>query len=457
MTVRTGSLRRRVVLAVLGLLLVVLTGAGLLINVVLADRLRSDLHNRLADRAGFAQLLLEQNLPPQRLTDQLTGQGITASYSAGGATIVGRDQPRPPGQRLGSGPPPRRPASSVAVVRQGESLVATVPTSQGSLTLTASLVELDRTLATLHRIEWAAGAGTLLVAGVLVTAVIGLAMAPLTRMTRLARRIRDGARGGRLRPSRPNTDLGRTAAAFDEMLDALERAEADAVQAEDRMRQFLADASHDLRTPIAAVISTAERVLRENPARPGREQRLVSLIQQAQRAGRLVDDLMFVTRLDSGSPPPGPSELDLAEVIEQLGFGRPASVWAWADRDAVHRILANLVSNARRAGSTVQIRLTRQGTTAVVDVSDNGPGIAPADRDRIFDRFVRLDASRSSPGSGLGLPIARGLARAMHGEVTLLAQAPGSTFRLELPAVSGRADGDGLSARDQLPVLLGKH
>ncbi len=456
--VRTGSLRRRLVLAVLGLLLVVLLGTGLLVNVLLSDRLRSDLHNRVADRAGFAQTLLEENLPAQRLADSLSGQGIFAQYipSDGGSVIFGRDQAHsgPPGR--GNPPPRPRSTSNVAVTEQAGQLVATVPGAQGSIRLTASLVDIDHTLGALHRIELLAGVGTLLLAGVLLTVAIGLAMAPLSRMTRLARRIRDGARGGRLHPTRPNTDLGRTAAAFDEMLDALERAEADAVQAEARMRQFLADASHDLRTPIAGVISTAELVLRENPGRVSREQRLVSLIQQAQRAGRLVDDLMLMARLDHGSPLLVPVEFDVTELLWQFGYTQAESSHVLADRDAVHRILINLVSNARRAGDHVEISLIREGESVLIEVTDDGAGVPATERDRIFERFVRLEQSRSTPGSGLGLPIARGLARSMRGELTLLDRAPGTTFRLTLPG-SGRADGDRLAAGDQLPVLLGKH
>lgn len=459
--VRTGSLKRRLVLAVLGLLLVVLLGTGLLVNLLLADRLRSDLHNRVADRAGFAQALLTQNLPAQQLADDLSGQGIFAKYvpKDGGSPVFGRDQQPhfgPPGR--GNPPPRAHPTSTVTVTEQGGQLVATVPGTQGSIRLTASLIDIDHTLGALHRIELLAGLGTLLIAGALLTVAIGLAMAPLTRMTRLARRIRDGARGGRLRPTRPNTDLGRTAAAFDEMLDALERAEADAVRAEARMRQFLADASHDLRTPIAGVISTAELVLRENPGRESREQRLVSLIQQAQRAGRLVDDLMLMARLDNGSPMLLPTEFDVAELLWPLGFGTGPGLIR-GDRDAVHRILTNLISNARRAGSQIEISVVHLGGTVLIDVSDNGPGVPAGQERRIFERFVRLDESRTSPGAGLGLPIARGLARSMQGDLILLDRAPGATFRLSLPAgaQSGRADGDRLAAGHQLPVLLGKH
>ena len=458
---RTGSLKKRVLFSVLALLLVVLVGLGLVVNLVLGDRLRSDLRSRLTDRAGLAQVLAAENLDAQSLADRLTGQGITASYAANGQVVVGRDQPPPDPARGGPrGPRPPAPTAAVTIVERGELLQFSLPVQQGTLTLTANLVDLDRTLATLRRIELAAGAGTLLLTGVLLTAVVGLALAPLSRMTSVARRTRDGARGRRLRPRSPKTDLGRTAAAFDDMLDALELAETEAVAAEERMRQFLADASHDLRTPIAGVITTAERVLRDDPPRAVREQRLVALVREAQRAGRLVDDLLLMARLEGGSPVADARSIDLAAVADTAVArlaeqcpdrtvtctGAPALVSG--DRDSLDRIIENLLDNARRAtvpGGRIDVRVSPSGLV----VADDGPGIPAADHDRVFDRFVRLDTSRQrrpgeSAGSGLGLPIARGLARALGGDLTLLTQAdhgddlPGAHFQLALTPAPDR-------------------
>ena len=133
-------------------------------------------------------------------------------------------------------------------------------------------------------------------------AVVRGALAPLRRMSALADRIRAGDRGLRLRPARPETDLGRTATAIDAMLDSLEAAESDAQSAELRMRQFLADASHDLRTPLAVMSAAAEELLRADPGRAERERRLVELIREGRRAGRLVDDLLLMARLDDADP-----------------------------------------------------------------------------------------------------------------------------------------------------------
>ena len=332
----TSSLRRRVVIAVLALLLVVLVGLGLLVNAVLGERLRSDLRQRLVDRADYAQLLDTEGLSGQTLTDRLTGAGITTSFvSTGGELTVGREAPVPPGaggpgvggQR---GRPPRNAASAgFDVTRQGNRLTVQLPTRGGTLTLQANDADVSHTLGILRTIEIVAGLAMLLVTGLILIRVVGVALAPLDRMTTLAQRIRDGARGRRLRPTRPDTDLGRTAVAFDGMLDELESAESQALAAEDRMRQFLADASHDLRTPLAAMIASAERILRENPARAGREAQLVHVVRDGQRAARLVDDLLFMARLDVGAQPrvvhDSPARVDIGALAGRRRGGASAA------------------------------------------------------------------------------------------------------------------------------------
>jgi hypothetical protein len=299
------------VVVALGLLLVVLVAVALVVNYLLGDRMRTDLRQRLADRAGYAQMLSDQGVSGQTLADRLAGQGITATLTTtGGQEYIGREAPAWPGSRPGDRPrPPAARRTTPTVQENGEQLTVQLDLGNAVLTLQTSQAEIDHTLALLSRIELVAGAVTLLVVGLVMIRLVGVALAPLDRMTALAWRIRDGARGRRLRPTRPGTDLGRTATAFDGMLDALEAAEADARSAQDRMRQFLADASHDLRTPLAAIIASAEQVLRTDPDRETRERRLVEVVREARRSSRLVDDLLFMARLDSpvdNSGEPGP-------------------------------------------------------------------------------------------------------------------------------------------------------
>jgi two-component system, OmpR family, sensor kinase len=267
---------------------------------------------------------------------------------------------------------------------------------------------------------------------------VSSALAPLGRMTALAGRIAAGNRGERLRPRRPGTDLGRTAVAFDGMLDALEASEL-------RMRGFLADASHDLRTPVAGVIATADSLLRDDPGRAERERRLVAMVREARRAGRLVDDLLLIARLDGADPG---RELrrrpvDLAVLAEQVAAAQqllgadvrartsgPAPVEG--DPEQLTRVLTNLADNARREAAHVLFTVRRVAGQVTVEVTDDGPGVPPAERDRVFERFVRLEAGPER--TGLGLPIARAVARAHGGDLSCEDAAAGARFVLRVPA-----------------------
>jgi two-component system, OmpR family, sensor kinase len=456
--VRTPSLRLRVVVAVLGLLAAVLLGLGLLVNAVLAARLHADLRDRLVERAGFARLLAAQALPDQQLADRLTGQGITAVVRDRGTEVYGRsfpDRPRP-GR---PGPRPPAPATPVEVTDTEAGLTAELPLDPGTLTLTASDAEIGRTLAQLRAVELAAGAGTVVVTALLLTRVVAGALAPLSRMAAVAGRIAAGSRGERLRPTRPTTDLGRTAVAFDGMVGALEASEL-------RMRGFLADASHDLRTPVAGLSAAAESLLRDDPDRAERERRLVAMVREAHRAGRLVDDLLLMARLDGPDPAAqlrrGPVDLaalarDVA-AAQRLHGGDVAAVAAGpvpvvGDAQQLTRVLANLADNARRAGTRVRISAGRRAGTGYVEVTDDGPGVPPAERERVFDRF------RGDPGgNGLGLSIARALARAHGGDLTCEDAPAGARFVLRLPAAPESDPGWGreVPAADPGPSQAGR-
>ena len=221
------------------------------------------------------------------------------------------------------------------------------------------------------------------------------------------------------------------------MLDALEASEL-------RMRAFLADASHDLRTPVAGVIATADALLRDDPDRAERERRLVAMVREARRAGRLVDDLLLMARLDGADPAAAlrRQPVDLAVLAEEVAATQqllgadvraetePAPVEG--DPEQLTRVLTNLADNGRRAGGRVLIAVRREGGQAVVEVTDDGPGVPPAERDRVFERFVRLEAG---PGrNGLGLPIALAVARAHGGDLTCEDAPVGARFVLRMPA-----------------------
>jgi signal transduction histidine kinase len=272
-------------------------------------------------------------------------------------------------------------------------------------------------------------------------------------MTQLAREIARGQRGRRLSPSRADTELGRTALAFDEMLDALEGAEARAQASEERIRGFVADAAHELRTPITGIRAIAEAVLQQPPdADPEtRQQMQLLLVREAQRAGRLVDDLVDLARIDAGlqlrcTPTDlyalADAQLNRMRLLHaDIEFTLAGEhVVASVDPERVNQVLLNLLTNAYQAISgvgAVTVRIEATGDVAELTVRDTGPGVPPSERERIFDRLVRLDQARDrrTDGSGLGLAIARGIARAHGGDLRCADPSggrPGAVFVLRL-------------------------
>ncbi|OMC46787.1 ATP-binding protein [Mycobacterium sp. IS-1264] len=482
---RTPSLHRRVALMVLGVLGVLLVVLGLTIDLLLGAQTRRDLHDRLMATAARADALAAANVAPDRLVAQLEGGGIRALLVAADGTTYGDHSirpdttsgptepppapppppplppgwpPPPPGwpppPPLPPGwppppPPPGGPPDATATV------VVHPLKSGGRVILVADTTQTTALIRRLREVLVAGGLITLLVAGLLVTAVTRAALRPLDRLTSLARSITGGDRGRRLRPDRVGTELGRAAAAFDGMLDALEASER-------RTRQFLADAAHELRTPIAGIGAAAEQLMAaaaqrgDDAVAKGQYRRAAMLLAESRRAGRLVADMLDLSRIDAGVAL-DLSDADLVEIAEAeceraavlspditiTRTGEPG-VPVRADRTRVAQIVSNLVDNARRytpPGGRIVIDVRRAGPHAELTVTDSGPGIGDSDRERIFDRLVRLDVARDRDhgGAGLGLPIARALARAHRGDLVCLPNDQGARFQLTLPLEHRRA------------------
>ncbi|MEI4271426.1 HAMP domain-containing sensor histidine kinase [Klenkia sp. LSe6-5] len=446
---RTASLRRRLSLWVLGLLALLLVVLGVTVDLVLGATLRSDLRDRLVDRAEIAASLVAQGRSDEDVLAAVTGDTVQAQLETSDGDQVGEipDPPAGPAGGLAGGPArPGRPPAPGAVVDTGDAYVLQTELPDGSrLTLVADQSPITDAVAQLRWVLVTGSLVTLVLAAALVSATVGLGLRPLDRMTVLARSITSGDRGRRLRPDRPSTELGSTAAAFDDMLDELEGAERAARRAEAGMRDLLGDAAHELRTPLAAVQASVETVLRTDPDRARREELLAGAVRELQRSGRLVADLLDVARFDSGDPPAlHRRPTDLAELARGSAqrVGGPVEVHgptvrADVDPDRVGQVLDNLLRNAVRAAGPrgrVRVELGGAGGTATLDVVDDGPGVPAEQRERIFDRLVRLDAARvRDGGAGLGLPIARALARAHGGDVTCEPVAAGACFRVRLP------------------------
>ncbi len=433
---RTVSLRRRVTLTALAVLAVVLTGTGLVVNAVFHAQAERSLNTLLNGRAQLAQQLARQNVGPAALVRRVDADGLRVS-------LILRN-----GQQFGA--PPTEPSGKARQVRT--TLNAGQRTRGATLLLSADTSLLAGAGRTLERVLLIAGAIALAVTALAIVLGMRVALAPLDAMTGLARSIAAGGRGGRLHPTRTDTELGRTAGAFDEMLDSLENAEQVARRSEEQMSRFVADAAHELRTPIAGIQVAAEALRELGPDAPAehRERLQLLLVREARRAGTLVGDLLELARIEAGlelwPEPFHLQELALAEA-DRLRLVAPGltvrvrgnDAEVVADPGRITQILANLGDNARRAtdgSGTIDIITGGTATSAWIVVQDDGPGVPPADRERIFDRLVHGESSGGDRGWGLGLPIARGFARAHGGELECLTRLDGRrgvAFRLTLP------------------------
>ncbi|MCC6176337.1 MAG: GAF domain-containing protein [Chloroflexi bacterium] len=232
----------------------------------------------------------------------------------------------------------------------------------------------------------------------------------------------------------------------------------------DRQKEeFFANASHDLRTPIATIKASVEVVLEHKPADLAEplHRLLVNIHHESERMATLVDDLLDLTRLRAGRLRLRCAHTDLRALAERLGAtieplaqqrGQrvvlalpPRPLVAPVDVERLERALLNLLVNAHRYGrdgGTIRLALARRRSEAVFTVADDGPGIANADRQRIFERFYRpkSDAARRSQGSGLGLPIAKAMVELHGGRIWLEDRAgQGATFHVALP-LAGRSE-----------------
>ncbi|BBY08045.1 sensor histidine kinase [Mycobacterium noviomagense] len=464
-TTPTPSLRRRVTVATVGVIAVLLVVLGVTIDEVVGVQLNRDLEARLDDGIVRAANLVKAKVGPAEIVTQLQGRQIRVQVidrngtSYGDRTLV-PDAPPPV--------PPKGPPPPASRHERTTKTVTRVLRDGSKLTMVANTTGIHARQAKLRRDLLVGGAVTLVVVAVLVRFAVGRALAPLQRITSTAQRITYGDRGRRLRPDRPKTELGHAAAAFDNMLDALEDAETNARQAaetaqraEAKTRQFLSDAAHELRSPVAGIQAVAQQLTASteatsdaDDATSARRRRYTALLaRETRRATRLVSDLLDIASIDAGVLLPN-EQVDLVDIVaaevDRAAMLAPSlsvrlvgdddQLPIRADPSRIAQILSNLLDNARRytpPGGDITVCLETRDQNAVVTVIDSGPGIPQADRERVFDRLVRLDDSRDrdSGGAGLGLPIARALAQAHHGTLECLPQPCGAAFRLTLPMV----------------------
>jgi two-component system, OmpR family, sensor kinase len=328
--------------------------------------------------------------------------------------------------------------------------------------------------AAVHRLELVAAVvlgAALAVAGVAGALWVRWSLRPLSSVAATATRVSElPLSSGEVTPaprapeSDPRSEVGRVAGAFNAMLGHVEDALTKRHASEERLRSFAADASHELRTPVASIRGHAElALLHPGPVPPEVARALERIEAEAARMGEVVDDLLLLARLDAGRPlerlPADLTRLVLDAVTDAQAAG-PGHRWTLelpeepvtvpGDTHRLHQMLANLLANARLhtpVGTTVTVSLETvpPGTgcgTAVLKVHDDGPGVAPDVRPKVFERFTRADRRRSEgtghgTGTGLGLAIVAAVAEA-HGGTVTLDSAPGSTtFTVRLPLRTG--------------------
>ena len=269
------------------------------------------------------------------------------------------------------------------------------------------------------------------------------ALAPIDQITRTARRISAEDLSARLSLPPTDDEVGRLAATFDGMLARLD----DSFQ---RERQFTSDAAHELRTPLAAMQTILSVVRAQRRTSEDYEQALEDLSEEALRLRSLVEALLRLARGESQSPALRETlDLscllpDVADSLRPLAEAKglsltcsvPKGLTVSADVDSLIRLFVNLIDNAVKytERGSVSISGRANGAAVSVIVADTGIGIPAEHLPRIFDRFYRVDASRSTPGAGLGLTIAQEIARAHGGAVEVdSAAGKGSTFTVNLP------------------------
>lgn len=326
-----------------------------------------------------------------------------------------------------------------------------------------------------HLIEVEVGVGAVVLVA---TLALGILLArqltrPLERIATTADAIARGDIDRRVDEGTGRSEVQRVAVALNSMLASITAAFARRDVTEARLRRFVTDASHELATPLTSIRGYAELFDRGLVDRPADLRVAMNRIEgEARRMSGLVEELLLLARLDAAEGPAGPRSAGGPEPIDlaRIAADTAADLWAadhlrpirlavdgpvvvLGDDDRLRQVAANLASNARRhtpPGTAVTIAARAEDERAVLEVSDEGTGLAPADAARVFERFYRVDRARSrrAGGTGLGLSIVASIAEA-HGGRATVSSSPGSgaTFTVTLPLFAGAAAPDGIGSR----------
>jgi signal transduction histidine kinase len=442
--IRELSLRARLLIASVAGLTAGLVAGGILLTVVLGYAQLRSVHSEAMNTADGVAALVDQNsvpnpipVPPgvqvQVIDENNAIQRVSATadrlvpilYPHELAGLEDGDSRTIPGERIGyqgevhvvqvTAGPPTAPLR-ILVARPTEQISQSVHVLKITL-----LVLYPMLIALLAVVLWRA---------------LGAALRPVDALRSGAEEITGGTRAGRLPVPDSKDEIHRLAVTLNDMLHRLDSARA-------RQRAFVADAAHELRSPLTNMRTELE-VAQRLPDDTDWPELAEDLLADVQRLSRLVDDLLLLARSDEGLPVTRVEEIDLAQFVGETAErypdvefddpGKPLPLLA--EPDALARVVTNLLDNAvRHKRSRVTVSAAADGRHLVVVVTDDGPGIPEADRERVFQRFTRLDDARArdAGGSGLGLAIVRELVRRHRGSVTLGDAQPGLRVEVRLP------------------------
>jgi signal transduction histidine kinase len=441
-----------------GLTLVILLVFGAVIGQVATSRIRDDFNREVSSAAqtlaGEIRIIstpigtyfrgpeLDDFVRPDDASARVFDAGVNLVKQSGNAGKLG--------------------APTAGLSNHGQMRVATARVSNDTGVTTGyvqygrSIAHVDSTVDRLWLFIAAGIFGGTLLASLAGVAIAARAMRPISALTATARQIGvTGDPSGHMPDPKADDEVGELARTLEQMLRSLDAARTERETAMKKQREFVADASHELRTPLTSVLANLE-LLQASLEGAGKEDdraMVDSALRSSRRMSRLVADLLLLARSDAGKDGRH-RPCDLAEIAgnvaaemvpvlgdRELEIDNQHSLPVEGNADELHRMVLNLLDNAARhtpPGAQIGLALRKEAGDAVVEVTDDGPGIPPQLRAQIFDRFVRGDGPADTavgPGSGLGLAIVRAVAAAHAGTVEVgESVSGGALFQVRLPS-----------------------
>ncbi len=473
---RNWPVRWRLAAISAGLTLGILLLFGAIVGNLAADRVRGDFSREMK---GAVATLASQVQIVDTITNTLIVRepDLSDFVSPNDASVRIYDAR---GQQLDESPNAAELGPPVPGVHEvGEMRVATVVLRSRQSGRIAGYVQygrneqhVDSTIGRLWLFIAAGVIGATLLASLAGVAIARRAMRPISSLTVTARTIAEtGDPSSHMPQPRADDEVGELARTLEQMLRSLDAARAEREAALKRQREFVADASHELRTPLTSILANLELLQTTLRGADQDEERAMvdSALRSSGRMSRLVGDLLLLARADAGriaartrcdlAEAAGNAAAEVAPTIgeRELRIENERPLPVDGNPDELHRMVLNLLDNAVRhtpPGSAIELRLRAQGSDAVVEVADDGPGVPAEMRKQIFERFVRGDGPADTAvggGSGLGLAIVSAVARSHGGDAEVgESELGGALFRVRLPLRSAKSEQGINSALDRL-------